>query len=97
MPRKNSENAAGSYRKPRADVYTVLLVIALVALLLAIYALFLEMDDFHFAIKGGPPVTWVSPSAASIAAVWPLWIEEPTHCGFFGCHPDLRDVSLRSG
>jgi hypothetical protein len=99
LPRKNSENAAGPYRKPRADVYTVLLVIALVALLLAIYALFLEMDDFHFAIKGGPPVTWVSPPAATIAAVAavrPLWIEEPTHCGFFGCHPDLRDVSLRS-
>jgi 2-methylcitrate dehydratase PrpD len=69
LARRSSENAAGPYRKPRANVYTVMLAIALAALLLAIYVLYLEMDDFHFAIKGGPPVTWVSPPAAAVAAV----------------------------
>jgi hypothetical protein len=65
LPRKNSEIAAGPYRKPRPNVYTVLLVIALLALLLAIYALYMEMDDFHFEIKGGPPVTWIAPPVRS--------------------------------
>jgi hypothetical protein len=68
LPRKNSENAATAYRKPGFDIYSVLLVVALVAILLAIYGLYLEMDDFKFEIKGGPPVTWVSPPATVVAA-----------------------------
>jgi hypothetical protein len=68
LPRKNSENAATAYRKPRIDIYTVLLAVALVAILLAIYGLYLEMDDFKFELKGGPPVSWVSTPAPAIAA-----------------------------
>ena len=90
MPRKSSENAAGPYRKPRANVYTVLLVIALVALLLAIYALFLELDDFKFEFKGGPPVTWAPPAVTAVAAAQPLCIEAPTHRGFFGGYLERR-------
>jgi hypothetical protein len=42
------------YRKPRADLYTALLVIALVAILIGILFLYLEMDFYEFKIKGGP-------------------------------------------
>ena len=55
MP-QNSE-ISGPYRKPRADVYTVLLVIALLAILLAIVALYAEMTVYNFELRGGPPVT----------------------------------------
>ena len=56
----NSPNSprrtGGPYRKPRADIYTVLLAIALVALLLAIVCLYLEMDTYKWEFKGGPSV-----------------------------------------
>lgn len=99
MPRKSSENAAGPFRKPRADVYTVLLAIALVALLLAIYALYLEMGDFKFDVKGGPPVTWASPPAAAVvgtAAMRPsFWEEVPARRAFAACNVSPHFESRR--
>ena len=44
------------HRKPQADLYTVLLAIALVAVLVGILFLYLEMDLYEFKFKGGPPV-----------------------------------------
>jgi hypothetical protein len=38
-------------------VYTVLLVIALLAILLGIAYLYFELDMYQFKHKGGPPVT----------------------------------------
>jgi hypothetical protein len=45
---------ARAYQRPRADFLTVLLVIALLALLLGILFLCLEMNYYDFKFKGGP-------------------------------------------
>ena len=42
-----------SHRKPKADMYTVLLVIALIAVLLGILFLYLHMGRYDFKLKGG--------------------------------------------
>jgi len=54
-PQRSSSKTAGPFRKPRADLYTALLAIALVALLLGILCLYLEMKQYDFKFKGGPP------------------------------------------
>jgi hypothetical protein len=50
---------AGPHRKPRADLYTVLLVIALIAILVAITFLWLELSYYGYKTKGGPPLAMV--------------------------------------
>ena len=45
---------AAAFQKPRPDLYTVLLVVALLALLLGILFLCLEMNAYDFKFKGGP-------------------------------------------
>jgi hypothetical protein len=65
LPRKSNENqaapaSAGLHRKPKADLYTVFLVIALVAMLLGILFLFLEMQLYEYKIQGAPPVGMVN-------------------------------------
>lgn len=56
------------YRKPRADLYTVLLVLALLAVLIGILFLYLEMETYDFKFKGGPSVTMVTDHARSLLA-----------------------------
>jgi hypothetical protein len=56
----SSEKYTGPYRKPRADVYTVLLILALIAILLATILLYMEQERFQFEIKGGPTPTSAS-------------------------------------
>jgi hypothetical protein len=51
---------AEQYRKPEADLYTVLLVIALIAVLIGILFLYLEMGTYDFKFQGGPAVGMVS-------------------------------------
>jgi hypothetical protein len=58
------------YRKPRADVYTLLLGIALVALILACVFAFLEVSDY-----GDQPFS----GAPSVSAAMPL--EQPGNAG----------------
>ena len=56
---KKAKAAAAPVRRlpsPPADVYTVFLAIALVAVLVAILFLCLEMSPYDFKFKGGPPV-----------------------------------------
>jgi hypothetical protein len=50
-----SPAASQEYRKPRADVYTVLLVVALLIILLGTAALWMTMKEYNYDIKGGPP------------------------------------------
>lgn len=45
-----------SHRKPKVDMYTVLLVMSLIAVLLGILFLYLHMDHYDFKFKGGPIV-----------------------------------------
>jgi hypothetical protein len=49
--------SAGSHRKPKADLYTVFLVVALLAVLLGILFLCLYMNDYNWQLKGAPAVT----------------------------------------
>ena len=53
-PKSSDESAPQFYRKPRADVFTVLLVIALMAILLATIVLWMVMQTYEYKIKGGP-------------------------------------------
>jgi len=66
-PSENDNQPGGPYRKPRADVYTVLLIFALIALLLAIACLYYEMDLYDFKFRGGPTIS-ANPPAALAAA-----------------------------
>ncbi len=50
------EAASQEYRKPRADVYTVLLVVALLIIVLATVFLWMSMKEYDYMIKGGPTV-----------------------------------------
>ena len=53
-PKSSDPSGEQVYRKPRADVYTVLLLIALIALILATVALWALMGDYDNKFKGGP-------------------------------------------
>lgn len=68
-PKSSNDAAGGTYRKPRADLYTILLVIALLAILTAILFLYLHMQSYNFELKGSPP-----PPMASIATRLMTWI-----------------------
>jgi hypothetical protein len=48
------DNEPQVYRKPRADVFTALLVVALLAILFATWVLWLVMGTYNYKIKGGP-------------------------------------------
>ena len=50
----SSNDSRGLHRKPEADIYTVLLAIALVAILVGLTFLALEMDMYLWEFKGGP-------------------------------------------
>ena len=57
---KKAKPAAAPVKRlpsPPADVYTVFLAIALVAVLVAILFLCLEMSPYEWKFQGGPPVT----------------------------------------
>lgn len=51
-----SNDAAPQYRKSRPDLYTVLLVLALLALLLGILCLHLDMKTYEYNFRGAPTV-----------------------------------------
>jgi hypothetical protein len=60
--------APQEYRKPRADIYTVLLVVALLMLILATTALWMTMkEDYDNMIKDGPKPTavWHQPATGT--------------------------------
>ena len=56
-PANSSDKPGGPYRKPEADIYTVLLALALVALLLGILVLYLENVLYEWELKGGPMIS----------------------------------------
>lgn len=63
MPRKSSDTTTPLYRRPRADVYTALLLIAFIGLVLGIVALYFEMADYKFEFRRAP--------SASVMPQWP--------------------------
>ena len=67
-----SSNVPGGYRKPRADLYTVLLIAALLALVIGTIFLYLETAQY----EGTPsykeaPSAWIGPPAPAGATVGP--------------------------
>ena len=65
VPKAVPQAAPEEYRKPRADVYTVLLVVALLMLVSATVALWMTMKEYNHMIKGGPNPVWNLPAAAA--------------------------------
>lgn len=62
---KAGENSGPQvYRKPRADIFTMLLVIALLAIITATVVLWQLMAEYEYKFKGGPSVSWNAPAAA---------------------------------
>lgn len=71
MSLPNSSNEGPLFRKPRADLYTALLVIALLAMILACVFAYLEVKDYGTPpYQGGPSVYYMAPGATSQVAVW---------------------------
>ena len=64
-----SSSSQGPYRKPRADIYTVLLIISLLAILLSIIFLHLEAKDMP--PEGGPSAS-LEPAPQATAAAFSL-------------------------
>jgi len=62
--------SAGSYRKPKADLFTVFLVLALIAVLLGILFLCLYMSDYDWKLKGGPAVAMQSAGEGVVSGHW---------------------------
>jgi hypothetical protein len=72
MSQRSSAETAGVYvRKPKVDVYTFMLLVALVALILGIWMLCLEMERYKWEFRR-PTVT---PPAGGAAT---LIVESPT-------------------
>ena len=74
-----SNPSGGPYRKPRADVYTFMLIVALLAIILGIVCLYFEMKGFNFEFKEAPKVPPAVVAAALPACGGPaLRLSHPT-------------------
>ncbi len=58
-PADSTKKPGGPHRKPRADVYTVFLILALSAILLAIVFLYFENERYDWDYEGGPTASAV--------------------------------------
>jgi hypothetical protein len=61
-----SDSLGPPYRKPRANLYTALLALALLAIVIATLVLYLEMGLYEYKIKGRTSA-FVRPAAAQLA------------------------------
>ena len=65
-PKPAKPAAPQEYRKPRADIYTLLLVVALLAILLATGVLWMAMKEgYDYKINGGPTPAWHRPATGT--------------------------------
>jgi hypothetical protein len=62
-PARSTSKPTRPARKPKADVYTVLLIVALISILISITFLYFEMDLYNFEIKGAPRARLDRPAA----------------------------------
>jgi hypothetical protein len=72
-PLDSNNGSGGPYRKPRADLYTVLLTLALIAILLGILCLYLEMKMYDFKLNGAPVAAAPEVPIATDAVAWGGW------------------------
>ncbi|MGQ9576116.1 MAG: hypothetical protein ACUVUC_12435 [Thermoguttaceae bacterium] len=80
MSPRNSENpAAGPYRKPQPDIYTVMLLVALLALIIGTVFLYLEVRDYgpqpFAAASGGAGILPVLLARAAQPPVLPVLVQ----------------------
>lgn len=68
MSTTNSTDKPSVYRPAGPDVYTVLLVIALLAIIVSCVFLYLYMADYGFKIKGGPVAAVGAAASVQVAA-----------------------------
>ena len=54
------------YRKPRADIFTLLLFVALAMLVVATAALWMVMGDYDYKMKGSLSRQWHRPAAGAM-------------------------------
>lgn len=85
MSLPNSSNDGPVFRKPRADLYTVLLVIALLAMIVACVFAYVEVKDYGDSpYKGGPSVYALPAESPALVQfcpqVCPARIETPDTC-----------------
>jgi hypothetical protein len=65
-PKPAKPAASQEYRKPRADVYTVLLFVAVAMLAIGAAALWMLMkEEYNNEIKGGPNPVWHRPASGT--------------------------------
>ena len=80
----SDKKPGGPYRKPQADVFTVLLMLALIAILLGILFLYFENAMYEWDYQGGPTASALCPSPLALRpslptpAPWPLTPESST-------------------
>lgn len=70
LPSSTDAPRGGPYRKPRADTYTTLLVISLLAIVLGILCLYLEMSAYEFKFKGGPTPASIPANEITVGPAW---------------------------
>ena len=65
------DESVAVYRKPQVNVYTVMLVISLLAILVGILFLWLHLDDYQWKTKGGPSAALPQATSGAFAGVSP--------------------------
>jgi hypothetical protein len=78
---RNSNNPGGFTRKPEADLYTVMLIFALLALLIGILYLHLEMNAYDYKMKENTTVSTIVGEGGRtlVAGRWSPVVSSP-HC-----------------
>ena len=69
MSTTNSTDDSGDivYSKPRANVYTLLLVLSLLALIIGCIFLYMYMGTYEMKIKGGPGASLIRSAVTTLA------------------------------
>lgn len=78
--------AAQAYRKPQADLYTMLLVLSLLAVIGGIVFVCLEMNVYNFEFKGGPSVMRTADPQAAHGTAYAL-VDARPRIGVADAHP----------
>jgi hypothetical protein len=73
----NDNETEPQYRKPRPNLYTAVLIIALIALVLAIVCLYAEMNIYNFKLKAFLPAHEPATALAMVRGHGPGMISLP--------------------
>ncbi len=80
-PLSDPQQQAPRYRKPRADVYTMLLLVAWIAILLGILMLYLEMKVYDFEFRRVPAMLNSPAPVRATMLSRADWTAEDSRCG----------------